>query len=150
MAGIGGQPGGGTGNQWPRSHRVADFIQRELSQLIRTEIKDPRLSPMMTIASVEVSSDLSHARIYYTLFDAEERRETQDALTRASGFLRRQLARQMNTRSVPQLRFYYDDSSERGARMSALIDEAVASNTTAGDSRVDDVNAPAADSSADD
>ena len=151
---MGGQPGGSAGNQWPRSHRVADFIQRELSLLIRTEIKDPRLSPMMTIASVEVSSDLSHARIYYTLFDPEERRETQDALTRASGFLRRQLARQMNTRSVPQLRFYYDDSSERGARMSALIDEAVASNTTADDSSVEDAGerlaAPAADSSSDD
>lgn len=119
---------------YPRSHRVADFIQRELSQLIRDQVKDPRLSPMMTIAAVEVSRDLSSAKVHYTLIgseaDSEEQRETQQALTSASGFLRRQLAQMMRTRSVPNLRFYFDDSSARGARMSALIDEAVASNTT--------------------
>ena len=117
-------------NDYPRSHRVADYIQRELSGLIRTELKDPRVSPMLTVASVEVSRDLSVAKVYYALFDPEERAETQGALERASGFLRRQLARQMNTRSVPQLRFYYDDSAERGAHMSALIADAVATNTT--------------------
>ena len=85
---------------------------------------------MLTVASVEVSRDLSVAKVYYALFDPEERAETQGALERASGFLRRQLARQMNTRSVPQLRFYYDDSAERGAHMSALIADAVATNTT--------------------
>ena len=88
---------------------------------------------MLTIASVEVSRDLSVAKVYFSLFDPEERQETQDALGRASGFLRRQLARQMNTRSVPQLRFHYDDSAERGAHMSALIADAVATNTTAED-----------------
>jgi len=88
---------------------------------------------MLTISSVEVSRDLSVAKIYYSLFDPEERHETQDALGRASGFLRRQLARQMNTRSVPQLRFHYDDSAEKGAAMSALIADAVATNTTSED-----------------
>ena len=122
-------------SDYPRSHRVADFIQRELAGLIRTEIKDPRISPMLTISSVEVSRDLSVAKVYFSLFDPEERKETQDALVHASGFLRRQLARQMNTRSVPMLRFFYDDSAERGAHMSAVIADAVASNTTA----VDDV-----------
>lgn len=117
-------------SDYPRSHRVADHIQRELSELIRTSLRDPRVSPMLTLSSVEVSSDLSSAKIYYTLFDAEEQAETHAALVRATGFLRRQLARQLNTRTVPQLRFYYDDSSARGARMSALIDSAVQSNTT--------------------
>ena len=117
-------------NDYPRSHRVADFIQRELSGLIRSELKDPRISPMLTIASVEVSRDLSVAKIYFSLFDASERKETQDALVHASSFLRRKLARQMNTRSVPQLRFHYDDSAEKGAYMSALISDAVASNST--------------------
>jgi len=121
-------------NDYPRSHRVADFIQRELSGLIRSELKDPRISPMLTIASVEVSRDLSVAKVYFSLFDPEERKETQDALGRASGFLRRQLARQMNTRSVPQLRFHYDDSAQKGAYMSALIADAVASNSTEDDS----------------
>ncbi len=133
-------------NDYPRSHRVADFIQRELSGLIRTELKDPRISPMLTIASVEVTRDLSVAKVYFSLFDPEERKETQDALARASGFLRRQLARQMNTRSVPQLRFHYDDSAERGAHMSALIADAVATNTTSDEEPSDDA---ADDSSSD-
>ncbi len=117
-------------SDYPRSHRVADFIQRELSGLIRNEVKDPRLSPMMTISSVEVSRDLAVAKIYYSVFDTEERDDTQQALDSSAGFLRQKLARQMKTRSVPQLRFYYDDSAERGAHMSALIADAVASNTT--------------------
>ena len=117
-------------SDYPRSHRVGDFIQRELAGIIAREVKDPRLSPMLTISAVEVSRDLSVAKIYYSLFDAEEQADTQTALTSASGFLRKQLARQMNTRSVPQLRFFFDDSAERGAHMSALIANAVASNTT--------------------
>ena len=133
-------------NDYPRSHRVADFIQRELSGLIRTELKDPRISPMLTIASVEVSRDLSVAKVYFSLFDPEERKETLDALGRASGFLRRQLARQMNTRSVPQLRFHYDDSAEKGAYMSALIADAVATNSTVEDEEDTD---PSSDSPAD-
>jgi len=124
-------------SDYPRSHRVADFIQREISTLIRSELKDPRISPMLTIASVDVSRDLSIAKIYYSIIGADEindeKASTQEALTRASGFLRKQLARQMRTRSVPQLRFYYDDSAEKGAYMSALIADAVATNTTLDD-----------------
>jgi ribosome-binding factor A len=85
---------------------------------------------MLTIASVEVSRDLSVAKVYFSLFNPEERKETQEALGHAAGFLRRKLARQMNTRSVPELRFHYDDSAEKGAYMSALIADAVASNST--------------------
>ena len=118
---------------YPRSHRVADFIQRELSVLIRGELKDPRLSPMMTISSVEVSRDLSVAKVYFSVFDAAEKGPTLEALASASGFLRKQLARRMQTRSVPQLRFYYDDSAEHGAHMSALIADAVSTNTTEDD-----------------
>lgn len=126
-------------SDYPRSHRVADFVQRELALLLRTELKDPRLSPMLTIASVEVSRDLSVAKVYYALLDASEQPATQSALVSASGYLRKLLARRMNTRSVPQLRFYYDDSAERGAQMSALIADAMASNTTSAD---DDEAAP--------
>ncbi len=120
---------------YPRSHRVADFIQRELSDLLRTELRDPRISEMLTVSSVEVSRDLGTAKVHYTIMNAEpgEREETQAALAKAAGFLRRKLAPRLNTRSVPQLRFYYDDSIERGAQMSALIADAVASNTTEDD-----------------
>lgn len=119
-------------NDFPRSHRVADFIQRELTDIIRSEVKDPRVSEMMTVSSVEVSRDLGTAKVHYTIMNAEpgEREETEKALKTAAGFLRKKLASRLNTRSVPHLRFYYDDSIERGAHMSALIDSAVASNTT--------------------
>ena len=119
-------------NEFPRSHRVADFIQREISELIRTEIKDPRVSAMVTVSSVEVSRDLGTAKIHYTIMGAEpgEREATEKALKNAAGFLRRKLAPRLNTRSVPQLRFFYDDSIERGAHMSALIADAMATNTT--------------------
>jgi len=126
-------------NDFPRSHRVADFIQRELSELIRTEIKDPRVSSMVTVSSVEVSRDLGTAKIHYTIMNPQEgeREATQKALKNASGFLRRKLARRLNTRSVPELRFFYDDSIEHGAHMSAIIADAVATNTTEDDS-IDD------------
>ena len=117
-------------SDYPRSHRVADYIQRELAGLIRSELKDPRLSPMMTISSVEVTRDLSVAKVYFSVFDTEEREPTHEALRSASGFLRRRLARLMKTRTVPELRFHYDDSAEKGAHMSALIAEAVSTNTT--------------------
>lgn len=130
-------------SDYPRSHRVADYIQRELSTLIRAELKDPRISPMLTVASVEVSRDLSVAKVYYALFDPAEKADTHEALGHAAGFLRKLLARRMNIRSVPQLRFYYDDSAERGAHMSALIANAVATNTTPADD--EPASSPAAD-----
>ena len=120
-------------NEYPRSHRVADFIQRELASVIATELSDPRISPMLTIAAVEVSRDLSIATVHYSLLDRAEHAETQAALERAAGFLRRRLARALSIRAVPELRFRHDDSVERGARLSALIDEAVATNTTEAD-----------------
>ena len=122
----------GTGD-YPRSHRVADFIQRELAGMIRSEVRDPRVSPLLTVASVEVSRDLSVAKVYWSVLDPDEKAETGAALKRASGFLRRRLAQEMQIRSVPELRFHHDDSAERGAHMSALIADAVATNTTEAD-----------------
>ncbi|MFK7890407.1 MAG: 30S ribosome-binding factor RbfA [Granulosicoccus sp.] len=120
-------------NDYPRSHRVADYIQRELALLVRNELKDPRVSPMLTISSVEVTRDLSSAKVYYTLLDEAEQQDTQTALVNAAGFLRKSLARIMRTRTVPTLRFYYDDSAARGAHMSSVIADAMASNTTRAD-----------------
>ncbi|PID62696.1 MAG: ribosome-binding factor A [Gammaproteobacteria bacterium] len=122
---------------YPRSHRVADFIQRELAVIIRDEVDDPDVSPLLTIVSVEVSRDLSVARVYYSFFGDGDRAANQKALTRAAGFLRHELAGRMSTRTVPELRFFYDDSAEKGAAMSALIDAAVASNSTANNDATD-------------
>ena len=115
---------------YPRTRRIAEQIQRELAELIRTELKDPRVSGMVTITEVEVSADQSHARVFFTaLADQSKIEETTEGLKRASGFLRTQLAHRMKLRTVPQLEFRYDPSVERGVRLSRLIDEAV------GDSR---------------
>ncbi|MCB1756926.1 MAG: 30S ribosome-binding factor RbfA [Gammaproteobacteria bacterium] len=118
---------------YPRSYRVADQIQRELAQLIRTELKDPRVSELLTISSVDVSRDLSIAKIYYTVLNEEQRADTEEALTQGAGYLRKLLSNRLTMRSVPQLRFIYDTTLEEGARLSGLIDKAVKSNTTTED-----------------
>jgi ribosome-binding factor A len=111
-----------------RLRRMADQIQRELSALLSTEVKDPRIG-MVTITDVEVSPDLAHARVYYTtLEEGEARAHTHEGLRRAAGFLRTALARRVRTHVVPEIRFEFDDSVERGARLSQLIDEAVSSD----------------------
>jgi ribosome-binding factor A len=113
---------------YPRSRRIAEQIQRELSDVIRLELKDPRVG-MLTITDVEVSQDYSHAKVFFTtLGDAAKVSETVAGLARAAGFLRSQLAHRLKLRIVPQLQFKYDESVERGMRLSRLIDEAVATD----------------------
>jgi ribosome-binding factor A len=109
-----------------RSERVGDQMQRELAELIRLEVKDPRVG-MLTLSGVEVSRDLSHAKVFFTLLDGEEKgREAEQGLNHAAGYLRHALGARLRLRSVPSLRFLYDDTPERGARISALIDSAIA------------------------
>ena len=108
-----------------RSARIADQIQRELAELVRQEVRDPRIG-MITVTGVELSRDQSHAKIFFTVLGP--RSEAEDALEglqRAAGFLRSQLAHRLTTRKVPELHFAYDESVERGMRLSRLIDEAV-------------------------
>jgi ribosome-binding factor A len=109
-----------------RIRRVADQIRRELSDLISTELKDPRLG-LITLTGVEVSSDLAHAKVFFTsLADPARRAETVAGLRRAAGFLRSALGARLALYSVPELRFMYDESVESGMRLARLIDEAVA------------------------
>lgn len=109
-----------------RLARIADQIQRELSELIREELRDPRVR-MVTLTGVELSRDQSHAKVWFTtLGSAEDAGACGEGLARAAGFLRAGLAHRLTTRSVPELHFAYDESIERGARLSRLIDEAVA------------------------
>ena len=111
---------------FPRSRRIAEQVQRELSDIIRLELKDPRVG-MITLTDVEVTRDNAHARVYFTLLGGESRvEEARTGLQHAAGYLRSQLARRLNIRVVPQLHFEYDASVERGARLSQLIDTAVA------------------------
>jgi len=111
-----------------RAQRVADQLQRELAALLRDEVKDPRVG-RITITTVEVSADLSHAKIFFThLAGHEHADDAVQALQRTAGFLRSELSRRLDLYSVPQLHFAYDDSIESGMRLSQLIDEAVAAD----------------------
>ena len=113
---------------YPRRRRIAEQIQRELSDIVRLELKDPRVG-MITLTDVEVSQDHAHARVFFTLLgDAAKIKETGEALQHAAGFLRSELAHRIKLRIVPQLQFKYDVSIERGMRLSRLIDEAVATD----------------------
>ena len=107
-----------------RTDRVAEQIQGELAELIRLEVKDPRVR-MVTLTAVEVTPDYAHAKVFYTTLQGSETR-IQQGLERASGFLRSQLAHAMKLRVIRQLHFVYDTSIERGAHLSQLIDQAVA------------------------
>lgn len=111
-----------------RTERVNEQIQRELATIVQTELKDPRIK-LITLTSVDISPDFAQAKIYFTSLDQSEGpKETIKALTQAAGFLRRELARRMTIRIIPQLHFFYDKSVERGVHLSQLIDEAMAAD----------------------
>ena len=115
--------------EFPRSRRIAEQVQRELSDIIRLELKDPRVG-MITITDVEVTPDNAHARVYFTLLgEASRVDEAATGLQHAAGYLRSQLAQRLKVRVVPQLHFEYDASVERGIRVSQLIDAAIAEDT---------------------
>ena len=113
----------------PRDHsrtlRIAEQIQRELAELIRLELKDPRVG-MVTLTDVEVTADYAHAKVFFTTLGTGEQIVAATAgLNHAAGFLRHQLGQRIKLRGIPQLHFIYDESVERGVRLSRLIDEAV-------------------------
>jgi ribosome-binding factor A len=123
---------------FPRSRRVEDQVQRILSEVLRVDVRDPRLHGAI-ITAVDVSRDLSVAWVYYSSLDGNvESEDLQAALVSATGFLRGQLARQLTVRQVPELRFRHDDSLQRGADMDRLIDEAVARDHRDSESADDD------------
>ncbi|OIR11093.1 ribosome-binding factor A [mine drainage metagenome] len=109
-----------------RTDRIAEQIRRELAELVRLEVKDPRVRKV-TLTGVEVTNDHAHAKVFYTSLDGDSELLRQ-GLERSAGFLRSQLAHAMKLRITPQLHFVYDASIERGAHLSQLIDQAVASD----------------------
>jgi len=107
-----------------RPQRLGDLIQREVAELIRLEVRDPRVG-MITITSVDVSPDITHAKIFFTLLEKEKLPATLEGLSRSAGFLRAQLAKRIKMYTTPELRFVYDESVERGDHLSRLIDAAL-------------------------
>ncbi|MET1083937.1 MAG: 30S ribosome-binding factor RbfA [Burkholderiales bacterium] len=108
-----------------RARRIADQLQREIAELVRLELKDPRVG-MVTLTGVEVGADYAHAKVFFTVLgSASLVQETERALQHAAGFLRTRLSHRLRLRTVPQLHFVFDASVERGMRLSRLIEEAV-------------------------
>ena len=116
-----------------RLKRMADTVQRELSELIRQELKDPRLGGLVTISAVKVSPDLGYAEVYVTVMGRElgdeqseaANKETLEVLNKASGFLRHELSRNIKTRITTRLQIQYDKTNAYGNYMFGLIAEAV-------------------------
>jgi ribosome-binding factor A len=111
--------------EYSRSQRVVEQIRRELAELIRLEVKDPRVG-FITLTDVEITPDYAHAKVYFTSMTGEaDVPEILRGLRRASGFLRRELGRRVRIHTTPELHFHYDRSVEQGSRLSKLIDDVV-------------------------
>jgi len=109
-----------------RGHRIADQIQRDLSELIRLEVKDPRLG-LVTLTDVELSPDYAHARVFYSVLpdDPAQLARTEEGLNACRGFLRARLGRVLKIHQTPELHFVRDDSTAKAIAMSELIDRAL-------------------------
>ena len=109
-----------------KNTRINGEVQRELSTIIRREIKDPRINPMTSVVSVEVAPDLKQAKIYISVLGSEESaNDTIKGLRSAASFIRGQLAKSLNLRNTPELHFILDQSIEYGVSMSKLINDVV-------------------------
>jgi ribosome-binding factor A len=122
--------------EFKRTDRIADQIQRDLAELIRSSIKDPRVG-MVTVNDVVVAKDLGFADVYVTLLtinennaQSDEVQQTVKVLNGASGFLRSELGRMIKLRMIPQLRFHYDASVGEGRRLDGLINKARAKDAS--------------------
>lgn len=107
-----------------KNTRINGEVQRELSNIIRGEIKDPRINPMTSVVSVEVAPDLKQCKAYISVLgDEQSQKDTLEGLQSAEGYIRKQLAAGINLRNTPEIIFIIDQSIEYGVQMSKLIDE---------------------------
>lgn len=113
--------------EFSRTSRIGEVIMRELAQMIQQEVSDPRVG-MVTVSHVDVTSDLKYAKVYVTRLNGVESDQDVDeciaGLTNAAGFLKRGIAKRVEIRTIPELRFYYDKSLEHGFHMDELIAKA--------------------------
>lgn len=122
--------------EFSRSQRMAEQVRRELAEIVRDEIKDPRMG-FLSFTEVRMSRDLSHAVIYCSVFESERQTETIEILNRAVGIFRKEIARRIRARIVPTLKFVVDESLTRGAAMDNLISKAIKSDEQYSDSSDD-------------
>ena len=113
-----------------RIERLNNLFRQEISELLQRQVKDPRLGNFIAVTEVSIAPDLKYARIFVSHMGSdEERRETLNALSAASGFFRRELAKRIRIRYIPELSFQWDDSIERGTHLLDLIDQVTSDNT---------------------
>ena len=118
-----------------KNTRINGEVQKELSSIIRGEIKDPRIHPMTSVMAVEVAPDLKTCRAYISVLGNQDAKEaTIRGLNSAEGYIRRQLARNLNLRNTPEIRFILDESIEYGVNMSKLIDDVAKKDASLGKS----------------
>ena len=113
--------------EFNRSERVADFVRRELSIILQKSLRDPRVGSV-NVNDVVITRDLSLAKVYVTFLELDEAASAEpliEVLNNAAGFLRTELSTKSTMRSTPKLRFYFDESSRTGNRLSRLIDQAI-------------------------
>ena len=107
-----------------KNTRINGEVQRTLAEIIRADIKDPRISPLTSVVSVEVAPDLKTCKAWISVYGEEqERKDTLEGLKSAEGYIRRELARRVNLRNTPEIRVIVDQSIAYGVKMSKLIDE---------------------------
>lgn len=107
-----------------RAKRVADLIHDQLAHILLKKISDPRLNDF-SLTAVDISPDLRQAKIFYIVLNKDNLKDVRKALAKATGYLRYMLANATQLRYVPQLHFFYDESIERGSRMSEIIDKVI-------------------------
>ena len=109
-----------------RNARVSEEIKRAISDIIKNSIRDPRLPEILSIMSVDVSSDYSYAKVYYSAMNGQgAEKDIRDALKSASGFIRRELGNRIRLRQIPELRFVPDNTIERAIALNKLIDDTI-------------------------
>ncbi len=107
-----------------RMIRINDEIKKEVSEIIRSELKDPRIGLITSVLKVETTNDLKYCKIYVSILgDDEKKGETIEGLKNASGFIRKQIATRINLRNTPELKFILDNSLEYGFKISKIIDD---------------------------
>ncbi|MCA1931647.1 30S ribosome-binding factor RbfA [Rheinheimera sp.] len=111
--------------EFTRVDRLSQQMQQEIAVILQREIKDPRLHNMITVSDVDVSRDLSHAKIYVTFLglEAEKVKANLDILNDACGYIRSLIAKRIQARIVPTIRFYFDQSLDQGIRMANLVEQ---------------------------
>jgi ribosome-binding factor A len=113
---------------YSRTDRISEQIKRELAQIIRDKINDPRVG-MISILDAQVTKDLKVAKIYFDTIQEDQAEDSEIGLNNAAGFLRRELARNLSLRTTPELKFFYDDTEIKADALSHLIDQAIDSDS---------------------